>query len=149
MSAPRIISVPMENEDKILRSAFRSESDYRRAEQWWRDFWAQIPGSALWMSPWLNTSFADGTPMLDGDGILSAKCPAIGRAFKVIHEQDDDVRGRIIWWKKTWDPEEENLTVLDVVIVPSAEALEAIKEILSAWATGGDVDDRGDREFAG
>lgn len=138
----------MENENNILRSIFRSESDYRRGQQCWLDFWAQIPGSSSWVSPWLKTSFADGTPMLDGDGILSAKHPTIGRAFKVIQEQDDSVGGRINWWRQTWDPDDENLTMLVLVIVPSVEALEAAKQILSAWATGGEVEDRGEEQWA-
>lgn len=136
----------MENDIELLRSLFHSESNYRQAEQWWAGFWAKLPDSTLWQSPWLNTRFADGSLMHDGDGILSAKHPEAGRAFKIIQEEEEDgvVRGRITWWKQTWDPDDENLTMLVIVIVPSTEALEVATEVLSAWAQGDEVADHGD-----
>lgn len=138
----------MESKTRILRALFRSEADYHRAEKWWQDFWAQLPGSERWQSPWLKTAFADGTPMLDGDGILSSKQPELARALKIIQEEDEDVHGRIIWWKQTWDPDDENLTILVIAIVPSEESLEIASELLRSWAEGGAVDDSGDRCWA-
>jgi hypothetical protein len=139
----------MENHIKLLRSLFHSESNYRQAEQWWAGFWAKLPGSTAWQSPWLNTRFADGTPMLDGNGILSAKHPAMGRALQIIQEAEEDgaVRGRITWWKQTWDPDDENLTMLVIVIVPSTEALKIATEALSAWANGDEVADDGNERW--
>jgi hypothetical protein len=81
--------------------------------------------------------------MLDGSGILSAKHPAMGRALQIIQEDDEGVRGRITWWKQTWDPDDENLTLLVIVIVPSTEALEVATQVLSAWAKGDEVADGG------
>jgi hypothetical protein len=137
----------MEKDIELLRLLFHSESDYRRAEQWWADFWAKLPGSTPWQSPWLNTRFADGSLMLPGDGILSAKHPEAGRAFRIIQEEDDAVRGRITWWKQTWDPDDENLTMLVIVIIPSTEALEVATKVLSAWAKGDEVADDGDERW--
>jgi hypothetical protein len=141
----------MESHIEILRSLFRSEPQYHQAEEWWAQLWAKLPGSTSWQSPWLNTKFADGSPMLTGDGILSAKYPEAGRAFKIIQEEeeDDTVRGRITWWKQVWDPDDESLTMLVIVIVPSVEALEIATEILSAWAKGDDVADDGDVRWGG
>jgi hypothetical protein len=130
-----------------LRSLFHSESHYHQAEQWWADFWAKIPGSSPWQSPWLNTRFADGSLMHDGDGILSAKHPEAGRAFKIMQEEDDAVRGQITWWKQTWDPDDENLTMLVIVIVPSTESLAVASELLRAWAKGDEVPDDGDERW--
>ena len=137
----------MENVSKLLRALFQSESSYRRAEQWWADFWARLPGSKHWQSPWLKTAFADGTPMLDGSGILSGKHPEMGRAFQITQEQDEGIRGRVTWWKQTWDPDYENLALLVIVIVPSQEALDVVADLLSAWAQGEEVDDAGDRRW--
>lgn len=87
--------------------------------------------------------------MLDGNGILSAKHPAMGRALQIIQEAEEDgaVRGRITWWKQTWDPDDENLTMLVIVIVPSTEALEIATEALSAWANGDEVADDGNERW--
>lgn len=139
----------MENDIDILRSLFHSESDYCQAEQWWAEFWAKLPGSTPWQSPWLNTRFADGSLMFDGDGILNAKYPEAGRAFKIIQEEEEDdaVRGRITWWKQTWDPDDENLTMLVIVIVPSTEALAVATKVLGAWAKGDEVADDGDERW--
>jgi hypothetical protein len=132
---------PMENDIKILRSLFRSETDYHRVEQWWARFWAEIPNSASWVSPWLNTRLP--IDLIEGDGILNAKNEQLGRAFKIIHEKPEP-GGLLVWWKQIWDPDYDNLIMLVLVIVPSAESIEATKSLLSAWAKGDDVDDKGD-----
>jgi hypothetical protein len=85
--------------------------------------------------------------MLPGDGILSAKQPEAGRALKIVQEEEDAVRGRITWWKQTWDPDDENLTMLVIVIVQSTEALEVASDLLSAWAKGDEVADDGDERW--
>lgn len=87
--------------------------------------------------------------MLDGDGILSAKYPEGGRAFKIIQEEDATVSGKIAWWKQVWDPDDENLTMLVIVIVPSTEALAVATEILTAWAKGGEVAADGEARWVG
>jgi hypothetical protein len=83
--------------------------------------------------------------MLDGSGILSAKHPAMGRALQIIQEDDGGVRGRITWWKQTWDPDDENLTLLVIVIVPSTETLRVASDLMSAWAKGHEVADCAER----
>jgi hypothetical protein len=139
----------MENESELLRTIFRSESDYHRVEQWWADFWSRLPGTTQWQSPWLKTTFADGTPMLDGNGILSAKHPAMGRALQIIQEDEEGGHGRITWWKQTWDPDYENLTLLVIVIVPSTKTLKVVSDLLSAWANGDEVADPSDECWRG
>lgn len=135
----------MKNEIEILRSLFRSEDDYRRAEQWWARFWSTIPDSSSWTSPWFNTCYLDGTPMLDANPILSAKNDQLGRAFRIIQEDPDgEAGGLLVWWKQTWDPDYDNLVMLVLVIVPSIEAVKAAQKLLVAWARGDDVDDAGE-----
>jgi len=53
--------------------------EYREAEKLWRHRWLQVVQQAeqagCWQAPWLNTTFADGTPFQDGNPMFSAICP--------------------------------------------------------------------------
>jgi hypothetical protein len=133
---------PMENDIDTLRAVFRSEDDYHRAEQWWSRLWSGIPEATEWTSPWFNTCYVDGTPMLDANPIFSAKNERLGRGLRIIQERPENDPLRVLtWWKQDWDPDYDNWVVLTLIVVPSMEAIQAAKLVLCAWARGDDVDD--------
>ncbi len=58
---------------------------YHDAETLWQRRWVKLlerlREAEVWESPWMGTTFGDGTPMLDGDPIFSAVSAERCKAF--------------------------------------------------------------------
>lgn len=59
-------------------------SQFALATQFWKELWVSACPSTAWQTGWLNTTMRDGTPFMDGDGILNAINRTERRALKVI-----------------------------------------------------------------
>ena len=75
---------------------------YREAERFWIGRWAQLMQQsgqgACWRTPWGNTSFADGTPFLDGNPIFSAIRSDGHIAIRVIQVDPAESPGDFTYW---------------------------------------------------
>ena len=60
----------------LFPNYLKDPTEYQMAEQLWQEQWAtllrSLPLGEPWRTPWLNNSFANGTPCRDGNPIFSA-----------------------------------------------------------------------------
>ncbi len=94
----------------------------------------------LWKSPWLNTRFANGQMMFDGNPIYSAICDSEARAIRVIQEELDaagDEAPLTAWSEGTeWVTNKGNVVfMLTIVCVLSSRTFSEALEIIERWVT--------------
>ena len=69
---------------ELFPSFLEDPAEYKRASDFLHELWRTTCEDGEWETDWLQTSFKDGTPFGDGDGILSAINRRLSRALKVI-----------------------------------------------------------------
>ena len=129
-----------------LYPAFLSdESQYHKASAYWAAVWERIDlpeKRALgWRTPWLNASFADGSPVRDGNPIFSAWSARERKAIRVIqHEpvteaQEIDLR----YWIDTFGGgagEPGAIRELVIVCALTEAASRKAEALMGAWILG-------------
>jgi hypothetical protein len=81
-------------------------AEYDRAEALWRQHWDDLvrrvrPGED-WKSPWLSTTFADGTPFHDANPIFSAVCFPRHLGIRVIQVEPSEDSRELDFWIDTF-----------------------------------------------
>lgn len=121
----------------LFPNFLKNESDYRSAEKFWAELWVKVLVATgnlrRWNSPWLNTTCVDGTRLRDGNPIFSAIREDEGRAVTII--QFASPQQEAGFWTNvcTFDPEEENIPLLEVFCSLSDEVAEQVFRALVAW----------------
>src|ERR1043166_3292912 len=81
-------------------------AEYRRAAQQWQQRWTELindaPDRLSWTTPWVATTFADGTPIDDGNPIFSAVCPKRQLGIRVIQNEPSDTHPAFSFWVDTF-----------------------------------------------
>ncbi len=118
--------------------------EYQAAQALWQKRWNNLiehRGEAnLWKSPWLGTTFADGTPMLDGNPIFSAYSLARRRGIRIIQfELVNDPKEMSVWIDKFAPNEPEEVSELVIACVLSDETLHTAINLMDQWITLGEV----------
>lgn len=69
--------------EEIFKTFLSDARAYEGCRTTWGLLWQRIPApcKASWKSPWLNTTFEDGSELRDGDGIFSAWSESSKRAL--------------------------------------------------------------------
>ena len=118
----------------ILFPDFLTDPDeYTAAEQFWQAIWQDLNPSEHWVTPWLNTSFLNGQPFLDGNPIFSAYSPNVQRAVRIVQLEPDD-EGEMTWWlDKTVDSCDRPLTRLTIACVLSEKNAAKSRDLLQQW----------------
>ena len=92
---------------KFLYPRFLTDSaEYDQAAALWKERWEKLITRAgqqgEWDSPWINTTFADGTPCRDGNPIFSAVCPKRRLGVRVIQQEPADAPRELEFWTDTF-----------------------------------------------
>src|SRR5260370_40651992 len=77
-------------------------NEYHQVETLWRERWhdlvRRVGQGQTWVTPWLTTTFADGTPFADGNTIFSAVSPDRRLGVLVIQvAPSEDSRELSVW----------------------------------------------------
>jgi hypothetical protein len=119
-------------------------AEYARAEAYWRELWDEVVASAYqqgeWQHPWLRTTFADGTPFLDGDPISSAWCPSRRLGIRVIQNEPQREGMELTFWRDTTGDEwTGEVNTLVIACALSDESSELARALISSWILYGEV----------
>jgi hypothetical protein len=128
--------------------------EYREAEAIWRQRWEDLVRRVgqewLWETPWLNTSFANGTPCQDGNPIFSAVSPSRRLGVHVIQLEPSDNPRELYVWTDTFakgSPEAIKELVISCVLTPQT-LLEAV-DLMKRWITAEEVEFSWENEYLG
>jgi hypothetical protein len=95
---------------------------------------------ALWQVPWLNTTFADGTPCRDGNPIFSAVCPARRLGVRVIQREPAGNPRELNYWIDTFaQGEPEAIRELVISCVLTEETVVDALDLMNQWITAEEV----------
>jgi hypothetical protein len=110
----------------------------------WHDQWNKLLSEsgeqAEWKTPWIDNSFADGTPFLVGNPIFSAVCPSRRLGVRVIQHDPSEGHTGLSYWTDTFaagDPEEVHELVMACVL--TSETLRECLALMSQWVRGEEV----------
>jgi hypothetical protein len=116
-----------------------SPAEYAAAERFWQELFARVAREegveGEWVTPWLNTRFADGTPFGDGNPIFSAWSPARRIAVRVIQHDPADLFDQEGFdsWTDTFDGEGGAVRELVISCVLSDAAADRSAKLLRSW----------------
>lgn len=109
-------------------------AEYTLAEQYWFAVWRGLGPSRDWVTPWLETCFANGEPCRDGNPIFSAFSRGRQRAVRVIQLAPDAEEPSMFACLDTNETEDgEDVHCLVVWCVLSEETSARARELLSRW----------------
>jgi len=88
--------------EHIFPKFLKDPQEYGQAERFWQDTWRQLLQQArqmeYWETPWLSTSFADGSPCLDGNPIFSAVRRDWRVGVRVLQLDPLEAPGEFTYW---------------------------------------------------
>jgi hypothetical protein len=130
---------------EILYPGFLTDpKEYDKVASLWRGRWQQLITWAgqqqAWKDPWINNTFANGTPCLDANPIFSAVCPTRRLGVRVIQQEPADDPRELSFWTDTFGADDP-LAIKELVIscVLTAETLNNVSDLLYQWITEEEV----------
>ena len=128
----------------IFPNFLNDPEEYVQAEALWQTRWQELIRSVgqegLWKSPWINTTFANGTPCRDGNPIFSAVCHSRRLGLRVIQQEASGNPRELDFWTDTFaegEPEAVNELVISCVLTD--ETLGDAFDLLHQWVAEGEV----------
>lgn len=116
---------------------------YARAESVWRDLWKMSDQIQRlqhgWQTDWIVTTYADGTPMHDGNPIFSAYSPRELRGIRIIqHEPTGEAMEFEFWLGMSGGDITDPNAVVELVIscALSDQSLVLASLLIDAWIQG-------------
>src|ERR1700722_8370563 len=80
--------------------------EYHQVEALWRERWDELVRGVgqerQWVTPWLTTTFANGTPFADGNPIFSAVAPNRRLGVRVIQVEPSEEPRELSFWTDTF-----------------------------------------------
>jgi hypothetical protein len=130
--------------DALFPNFLADPIDYDQAADCWKRVWAQVTaraaGGELWSMPWIDNSFANGTPCRDGNPIFSAVCHSRRRAIRVIQLDPSLDQNQFSFWSDTFAKgEPEELEELAIACVLNGRAIQQAARLFGEWVNGGAV----------
>jgi hypothetical protein len=124
----------------LFPNFLNDQQEYERAEALWRDRWNELVRRLgqewLWNSPWLNTTFADGTPCRDGNPIFSAVCPQRRLGVHVIQlEPSENPKEFYVWTDTFAEGSPEAVKELVISCALTCATLDEAAELMRQWIT--------------
>jgi hypothetical protein len=123
--------------------------EYRQAETLWRERWEElvrrVGQGRQWVTPWLTTTFADGTPFADGNPIFSAVAPDRRLGVRVIQVEPAENPHELAVWTDTFaEGEPEAVKELVLTCALTQKTLGDSLALMERWITKEEVDSRED-----
>ena len=119
------------SDTRLFHGFLADVSAYAAAEGSWHAI-LSAPG---WRQGWLNTSFANGTPMRDGNPIASAIHVGKGRGVRVVQECDEQVA--VSGWVAHVEGLQGPIEELVVHIVATDGTMKKARACIEHWMNGG------------
>jgi hypothetical protein len=121
-------------------------NEYRQAETLWRERWDElvrrVGQERQWVTPWLKTTFANGTPFADGNPIFSAVAPERRLGVRVVQVEPCEGPPELSTWTDTFaEGEPEAIKELVIACTLTREALDESLALIEQWISKGN--DRG------
>lgn len=117
--------------------------EYERAVDYWIDLWGRLDPPARcfndWSQPWLTVTFADGTPMRDGNPIFSAHSPRLRKGLRVIQHEPTSHDLEFQFWLDTFGGDitaPDAVYELVVACALSDEAAAQAVRLMHDWVIG-------------
>jgi len=129
----------------LLADFLNDRRQYGEAERLWRARWEEllrrVGQEAEWVSPWLKTTFADGTPFADGNPIFSAVAPQRRLGVRVIQLEPSEDPPELSFWIDTFaEGEPESIKELVIACVLTPPRLDECLGLMERWITGEEID---------
>lgn len=119
------------------------KGQYALAEGYWRNLWEEIARSSgqrgEWKTPWLRTSFSNGTPFQDGDPIFSAVATERGLGVRVIQHEPETDEVELDSWVETFDGPDSMIRVLVLSCALTDEIVGYVQDLFRSWIIQGEV----------
>ncbi len=135
---------------RLLYPNFLSNpEEYAKAEAAWAEAWRDLMRhsrlAALWRSPWLSTTFADGSPCRDGNPIFSAFAPDRALGVRVVQLPPDDGAEELTYWTDYFAAgQPEAVKELVIACVLSDETVFDAIGLMHQWVTHEELAPRAD-----
>jgi hypothetical protein len=129
--------------DYLYPSFLNDPQEYAKLEAFWQSHWhefiTRMGQQKLWKSPWLNTTFADGTPFQDGNPIFSAVDLKDRIGIQITQLEPAANPRELDFWTDIFDEGGENIKILVISCVLTAETLKDCSDLMNQWITTGEV----------
>jgi hypothetical protein len=128
----------------LFPNFLNDRNEYRQAEALWHERWDElvrrVGQERQWATPWLKTTFADGTPFADGNPIFSAVSSERRLGVRVIQLEPSEDRHELSFWTDIFaegEPEAIKELVLACVLTP--QRLGECLALVERWITKEEV----------
>jgi hypothetical protein len=119
-------------------------NEYRQAETLWRERWDElvrrVGQERQWVTPWLTTTFANGTPFADGNPIFSAIAPNRRLGVRVIQVEPSEEPRELSFWTDTFaEGQPEAIKELVITCDLTPQTLDDCLAMMERWITKEEV----------
>ena len=122
----------------LFRNFLDDPQEYGEAEKLWRVKWQDLTRrlgqEERWVTPWIDTKFADGTSQRDGNPIFSAIDPSRHLAVRVIQMKQSSEADLSFWIDAFAAGQKEAVDELVIACVLSDETLLQAVDLMAQWA---------------
>jgi hypothetical protein len=126
----------------LFPNFFNDPNEYRLAETLWREksheLVRRVGQERQWVTPWLQTTFANWTPFADGNPIFSAVAPNRRLGVRVVQVDPCQELRELSTWTDTFaegEPEAINELVIACALTP--QTLDETLALMEQWITQG------------
>lgn len=131
--------------DYLFPNFLRDPAEYKAAEAFWLQQWNDLisqPGeSQHWQTHWLNTTYANGEPFMDGNPIFSAISSSRNLAVRIIQVEGTSHPQEFGLWTDTFGDDDDSVNELVIACVLTLENIAHAKDLLHEWITTGKIRD--------
>jgi hypothetical protein len=126
--------------EPLFPNFLNDPSEYHQAETLWRERWDElvrrVGQEGLWVTPWLTTTFANGTPFADGNPIFSAVAPNRRLGVRIIQvEPSEEPRDFSVWTDAFAEGQPEAIKELVIACVLTPQTLDESLVLMERWIT--------------
>jgi hypothetical protein len=119
----------------LHRNFLNDRCEYAAAEAYWAALWGRIVAragqTAAWRTGWLQTSYADGSPMNDGNPIFSVICKSRNLAVRIIQHEPESDEMELSYWE---DVDMDGVVAQRVISCAlSEESAQRAEELIDEW----------------
>lgn len=140
--------------DYLFPHFLSDPKEYEHAESIWRERWedlvCRVGQKWLWESPWLNTTFSNGSPCQDGNPIFSAVSRVRQLGVRVIQLEPSGNPRELHAWSDTFakgSPEAIRELVISCVLTDQT-LLESV-DLMNRWIMEEEVELSWENEYLG
>jgi hypothetical protein len=124
--------------DLLYQNFLNDPQEYEQAQAHWKQGWQDLVRKLRleksWTSPWLNTTFADGTPFRDGNPIFTAVCTSRHLGIRVIQLEPLANSPELEFWTDTFaEGGPQAIRELVISCALSQETFRAALDLMSEW----------------